>query len=180
MRRFLGLERKNRQPPLWRLLEETKRFPYAADWARGYGTDVIGVWSECPRSDWLVLLAVKVGVDNERVVTAINSCIEEASRISALVPPVGREALDALDDWVAGNTPIEHAVDLMLRCIEQAIEDQPDVREAWKIARRFNLVDRYEESYHLAHRRFANLIREHLPSEYFESAYHGLEHGPYR
>ncbi len=163
LRRVLGLERRSKVRPLWKLIEDTRKFPYAADWARGYGTDVIGAWSECPRSDWLVLLAVKLGVEEERVVTAMSSCIEEASKSSPRVPVSAQKALQTVDAWLAGEASIELALDHMLRCIEEAIEDQPDVIEAWKLARRFHLVDRYEEVYHLSHRRFAELVREQIP-----------------
>src|SRR6476619_6889105 len=44
------------------------------EWAQAYGTDFARLWVECPRGDWLLAIAARIGAARPRLVLAATSC----------------------------------------------------------------------------------------------------------
>jgi hypothetical protein len=180
IRQALGLDRDDGLRPIWKILDEAGADPYSVDWIRSFGTDIIGAWSECPRADWLVLVAVHVGVDRDRVLGAVESCLEQARRVSFKSSQTAREALVMAQEWRVGSEPLERLASLLWRCVEEAVEAEPSYADALALARRFRIVDPLDEAYHGAQRRLADVVRVHIPHEMVEVAYTDQDRGPYR
>jgi hypothetical protein len=63
----------------------------AVGWMSAYGSDHLRAWEECPRGDWLVLMAAALGADEQKVFDV--AC--EASRAAVAVLP-------SVIDWPRG------------------------------------------------------------------------------
>ncbi len=180
IRRALGLDRDEGLRPVWKLLEEGGADPYAVDWIRRYDKDIVGAWSQCPRADWLVAVAVHLGVDRDRTFDAVEACLDEAARALGPGSKTAAEALAIARKWHVGRASLERLVSVIWRCIEEATEAAPGYHQATTLARRYRVVGPFDDAYHMAQQRLADRIRERLPLELVESAYLGRESGPYR
>jgi hypothetical protein len=73
------------------------------EWARGHGSDWATFWQACPRGDWLLGVAARVGVDRRQLVLAAAACARGCldcvpageSRLSA--------AIGAAERWARGE-----------------------------------------------------------------------------
>lgn len=72
------------------------------EWARPYGVEFGRLWSECPRGDWLLAIAARLGVEAPQLARAAAAC----ARLSlAHLPEEDRrpaEALGALEAFARG------------------------------------------------------------------------------
>jgi hypothetical protein len=48
------------------------------EWARAFGADFARLWAECPRGDWLLALAARLGVPREALLAATCGCVRPA------------------------------------------------------------------------------------------------------
>ncbi len=73
------------------------------EWARAYGCDFERAWNECPRGDWLLGLAAKVGVERPRIVLGAAACARIA--LSEIDPRERRplHAIETAERWARGG-----------------------------------------------------------------------------
>ena len=76
-------------------------------WARPYGTDLARAWTECPRGDWLLWIAARVGVRRETVVLAACAC----ARLAMVHVPEGETrplvAIETAERWARGEATLD-------------------------------------------------------------------------
>ncbi len=90
-------------------------------WAARYGDDWQRALSECPRGDWLLGIAVKLGADPKRVVSAACACAREASSIAD--DERTTRAIEAAERWARGEGAIDDAT---LTAAERAVDEADD------------------------------------------------------
>jgi hypothetical protein len=89
---------------IWHWLEREGASGDVVDWARPYDGDFDRLWSECPRGDWLLALAVRIDVERRLLVRAACSC----ARLALAHLPEDEDgqrlagALEAAAAWSAG------------------------------------------------------------------------------
>jgi hypothetical protein len=73
------------------------------EWARPYGADMQRLWAECPRGDWLIALALRLGAEHRLLVRAACGCARLA--LSHLPDSEQRPAaaVRAAEAWSAGE-----------------------------------------------------------------------------
>jgi len=76
-------------------------------WADQYGTDLARAWTECPRGDWLLWIAARVGVRRETVVLAACAC----ARLALVHVPEGETrplvAIETAERWARGEATLD-------------------------------------------------------------------------
>jgi len=109
--------------PLWEWLEANGAHHDVVEWARPYGDAWERAYGECPRGDWLLGLAARRGVDRAAIVRAARACAELAMDYVPDDEARPREALAAIDRWLAGDggPGAEITAD-----VERVIDEAPD------------------------------------------------------
>src|SRR3954469_2021706 len=75
--------------------------PFARDWPT--------LWNECPRGDWLLGIATRLGVRHEALVVAAVSCANVAKELAGADPRVGNAFTDMLavaTRWTKGEADV--------------------------------------------------------------------------
>lgn len=68
---------------------------------RKIGSDWKTLWTDCPRGDWLLGIAVRLGVDRHALVRASIGCARTA--VDLFEGPEARAVLDVADRWTRGE-----------------------------------------------------------------------------
>lgn len=95
-----------------------------ARWAKDWPT----LWNECPRGDWLLGIAVKLGAPHPSAVRAAIGCARVSADLLAGVPAIAQrfaQVLDAADRFAAGTADTDE-VRAATKELELAMEDAPD------------------------------------------------------
>jgi len=90
---------------IWQWLEREGASGDVVDWARPYGTEFELLWRECPRGDWLLALAVRLGAERTLLVRSACGCTRLALAHLPEDEPGQRlaGAIDAAEAWSAGE-----------------------------------------------------------------------------
>ena len=87
---------------------------YAKDWPT--------LWNACPRGDWLLSIALKLGVDHALAVHAAIGCARVASDLASADPAIAQafaQVLDAAERWTRAEETKEIVAD-KTRALEAA------------------------------------------------------------
>jgi hypothetical protein len=93
---------------------------YAKDWPT--------LWSECPRGDWLLGIAVKLGVDHTAAVRAAIGCAKISADLVGTVPAIAQlfaQVLDAATRFADGAASADE-VARATKDLERAMTAAPD------------------------------------------------------
>ena len=69
--------------------------------------DLVTAWTECPRGDWLLWLAAKVGIDRRRLVMTACATAREAMQFVPAGEDRPRIAIETAEAWCRGEATIE-------------------------------------------------------------------------
>ena len=86
------------------------------------------LWKECPRGDWLLGIAVKLGVDHASAVRAAIGCARVSADLVAGVPRIAQafaQTLEAAERFADGADNVDE-VRRITKELEQAMEGAPD------------------------------------------------------
>lgn len=86
------------------------------------------LWKECPRGDWLLGIAVKLGVDHASAVRAAIGCARVSADLVAGVPRIAHafaQTLGAAERFASGANNTDE-VRRITKELEQAMETAPD------------------------------------------------------
>jgi hypothetical protein len=100
---------KTKQPTLAAILRKHGACYGAKDWAKAgdYGADLERAWNECPRGDYLLWIAAKIGVDRKLVVLAACACARLALRHVKPGEDRPLKAIETAEAWTRGEATIE-------------------------------------------------------------------------
>lgn len=73
-----------------------------AEWASGFGDNLERAWNECPRGDWLIGLAMALGVPVRHLLPAVAGLVSQAVHRVPETEPRPAEALRMAERWVQG------------------------------------------------------------------------------
>jgi hypothetical protein len=93
---------------------------YAKDWPT--------LWNECPRGDWLLGIASKLGVDHACAIRAAIGCAKVSADLVASVPTIAQsfaQVLDAAARFADGQATAEEVADVTTK-LEHAMKSAPD------------------------------------------------------
>lgn len=91
--------------PLQRWLRDSGAQRDVIDGLARFGDDWAAMWIDCPRGDWLLGIAERVGVDHVALVRAAVACAELA--LDYVVPGEARVVLDVATRWTKGEATTE-------------------------------------------------------------------------
>jgi hypothetical protein len=74
-----------------------------AAWLDSYGADVQGAWSVCPKAEWLLSMALAVGIERRLVVHAAHDLASAAIAKRADAGSSARRALELALEWTEGR-----------------------------------------------------------------------------
>jgi hypothetical protein len=96
------------------------------EWAQPFAADFARLWSECPRGDWLLALAVRLAADRRALVLAATRCAR-CSLLSLTEDEARPEAaLDVAEAWARGQAdPARIAEQRELLAAALAAADDP-------------------------------------------------------
>jgi hypothetical protein len=80
--------------------------PEAVEWAEKFGSDWFAAWASCPRADWLMWFASRVGVDLQSLVLAACACAETALVYVITREDRPRQAIEVARAWCRGEATI--------------------------------------------------------------------------
>jgi len=87
-------------------LERLRACSDAVDWARTQ-TGLYSAWRSCPRGDWLLWIAARLGVDRRVVVFAACQCAREALQFVPAGEDRTRIAIETAEAWTRGEATID-------------------------------------------------------------------------
>jgi hypothetical protein len=93
-----------------------------------FGKDWPTLWNECPRGDWLLGIAVKLGAPQPEAVRAAVGCARVSADLVAGVPTIAQpfaQVLDAAERFAAGTADMDE-VRTVTKELEVAIQSAPD------------------------------------------------------
>lgn len=160
------------------------------EWAQPYEADLARLWSECPRGDWLLAIAARLGVEQVALVRAAGA----VARLSLDHLPEDDtrpdHALDAVEAWCRGELaadacmerkqaieasleqapdPASSAATIAVMCAIDSIEDAEAAANAAAFAIQAAVLDAGDcammEAMRFAQRRSAELVREAITPE---------------
>lgn len=76
-------------------------------WSAAFGNDWPRFWRECPRGDWLLALAARVGVERPRLVLAAAAAARTALEGVPESETLPRAALELAEAWARGQASAE-------------------------------------------------------------------------
>lgn len=97
---------------------------FASDWPT--------LWNQCPRGDWLLGIAVKLGVEHRLATRAAIGCAKVSAELASGVPVIAQafaRALAAAEAWANGGGDADAdaaEVARLGRALEEAMRDAPD------------------------------------------------------
>jgi len=158
-------------------------------WAEPYGDDWARMWQDCPRGDWLLALAARLGVDRRDLVAAACKCARLALAYLPLREMRPDAALRAAETWSAGgedlnvqllqasvvnaaqqavHPAIEMAANATLSALD-AVDDPYTAATAAACAAQAAVLDAGDcammEALNFTQRRCAELVRETIHAE---------------
>lgn len=92
-----------------------------SQWAEPFGVDYERAWVECPRGDYLIWFATRVGVARELVGRAACGCVRFALLKAPEAERVSIGALSTLEQYLAGSAPHEEVREAY-RTVKEASE----------------------------------------------------------
>lgn len=98
------------------------------DGLAGYAKDWPTLWNECPRGDWLLGIALKLGVEHGPAVRAAIGCAKVSADLVAAVPTIAQlfaQVLDAASRFAGGAANADEVARLAKE-LEQAMTSAPD------------------------------------------------------
>jgi len=119
----LGYHR--RMADVWQWLAKAGAQADAVDWARPYGGDFRRLWSECPRGDWLLAIAARLGCERVVLLGAAAACARLALPHLPENETRPAEALDALEAFCAGEVDAA-ACQAHRAAVDAAVGEAPD------------------------------------------------------
>jgi len=93
-------------------------------WASGFGDDFDRAWNECPRADWLLAVAARLGVERRSLVRAAAACTRTAHADLATPDPTTLRALELAEGWARGDVAAEECRSLAAE-LERATPSEP-------------------------------------------------------
>ena len=99
-----------RQAPGWRVLHHLGLRGQFYIWSQRTDEDLERIWTDCPRADWLVELAVLSGVDRRAVAEAITDCVEQLPESSSR-----RAVSEAARRWVARELTVAQLLEPLVK-----------------------------------------------------------------
>lgn len=115
------------------ILERLGMEPDLVQWARSQRAELPRLWAGCPRGDWLLGLAIGVGIDRRAVVRAAADCVRMAQRA---LPPEEHRAVRAIHEaerWVRGEATGPECMAAAFAACTDGSEEDP-VAEAIRAA----------------------------------------------
>jgi len=174
------------EAPGWRVLRHLSLDEIFVAWAQREGGDLAGMWTACPRADWLITLSASVGVERRAVFEAVSDCVEQAPRAGG--DHAHRAALAAAERWLERQCDAGQLGGTLARFIDEVLDSHPELSRA-RVARHAPVGRRYPEeriSADLAERnvllQMAGLVRRRISFEDVRDAIWGAQAGdaPYR
>ena len=98
------------------------------DGLAGFAKDWPALWNECPRGDWLLGIALKLGVPHANAIRAAIGCAKVSADLVAAVPTIAQlfaQVLDAAARFVEGQATADE-VATVTKQLEQAMMSAPD------------------------------------------------------
>jgi len=82
------------------------------EWAERFGADWESAWRECPRADWMLGIAARLGVERRAIVLAAAGCARTS--FDQLPPDESRAeaAVAAAEAWASGQESTERCAEL--------------------------------------------------------------------
>ena len=111
--------------PLWQWLEQEGAHHDVCTWARPYGEDWAKAWTECPRGDWLLGLAVRRGVERIAIVRAACACAELGFEYLPDDETLPLRAIALARAWAAGEDDATARAELAI-ALEATVDSAPD------------------------------------------------------
>jgi hypothetical protein len=111
--------------PLWQWLEQEGAHHDVCAWARPYDADWSKAWTECPRGDWLLGLAVRRGVERAAIVRAACACAELGLDYVPDDESGPRRAIELARRWAAGEDDAGTRAELAAE-LEATVDAAPD------------------------------------------------------
>src|SRR5688572_16379844 len=96
---------------IWQWLEREGANADLVEWSRPYGAELDRLWSACPRGDWLLALAVRLGAERKLLVGAACGCARLALAYLPEDEPRLHAALRAAEAFGAGQLAAEACTD---------------------------------------------------------------------
>lgn len=93
-----------------------------------FATDWPTLWNQCPRGDWLLGIALKLGVDHALAIRAAIGCAKVSTDLVSGTPPIAQafaQVLDAADRFAGGASNADEVARLTKE-LEQAMSAAPD------------------------------------------------------
>ncbi|MDD9939145.1 MAG: hypothetical protein OXT09_36490 [Myxococcales bacterium] len=111
--------------PFWQWLAEVDAQNDVVEWARPYEADLPKLWRECPRGDWLLAIAARLGAERNALVSAACRCARLS--LAHLPEDEGRpeDGLEAAEAWSTGEGDAE-ACGEHKDAISQALDEAAD------------------------------------------------------
>ena len=88
------------------ILEKHGACAEAKEWAKDRDSNLYNAWRACPRGDWLLWMASKLGIDRKLIVAAACDCAEEALKYVPDGEDRPANAIRVTRAWLDGNSSI--------------------------------------------------------------------------
>ncbi|MCC6663193.1 MAG: hypothetical protein IT375_05575 [Polyangiaceae bacterium] len=95
------------RPPLADWLKARGAHNDLVTWSAAFDDDWQRFWQECPRGDWLLSLAARLGVERPRLVRAASAAARTALEGLPESEPSPRAALELAEAWADGQASAE-------------------------------------------------------------------------
>lgn len=79
------------------------------EWAAPFGSDVAALWAACPRGDWALALAARVGVERGSLLEAAAGCARLAAPYLSDSDAIAERCLQALEAHARDEAPAPNA-----------------------------------------------------------------------
>jgi len=76
-------------------------------WAGSFAEDFERAWIECPRADWLLAIAARLGFERSALVRAAAACTRTAHADLTTADPPTLRALELAESWARGEADAE-------------------------------------------------------------------------
>lgn len=167
------------------------------EWARAFGGDVSQLWERCPRGDWLLALAARLGTPTRLLVVAacgcarhaldhlppeheaVGACLEElAAWARSALPPLTTEQIEAMRATLetardAAQDAAHAEAALSALAALETVGDPAFAASAAAFAAHATMVSAADcammEALRFAHHQSAEAVREALPAPAIEA-----------
>ncbi len=101
-------------------LQATGAHHDVVEWAGAFGADWTSAWASCPRGDWLLGIAGRLGADRRALALAAVDAVREALDFVPEDEPRPARALGVVERWARGE-----ATETQCRDAVASLEDSP-------------------------------------------------------